>query len=365
MRFVARLLLLGLAAVAARPAAAQWSLGAGAMTVEYAEVDPLGGAQFGPSFRLIRPTLFAEVGGNGARFGDGTWSADGGGVAAWRPLSFGGLEPELIGSVSGGGANGTDFTSSLGTQFRLHRPIGVGSLFVGGGGIWSSGVAGRQTTTSFEVGGTATFRGVEATATVAPSRVDGSRYTDLSIFLRREGRLTLELSGGHRSIQGSDPERWIGGSAELGIGGPLTLVASAGGFPSDMAQGFPGGRYLTLGMRVGGRHRSALPMRDAPRIARPLPWPGASLAVRDLGDGRRRLIVAAPGAQRVEVAGDFSDWEPVALTRDGRLWKAELPLPPGIHKLNIRIDGGAWRVPPGAVPSADEFGGEVGLLTVN
>jgi hypothetical protein len=365
MRIVAPLLLIVLGAGALRPAEAQWSLGAGAMAVEYSEVDPLGGAQFGPSFRLIRPTLFVEVGGNGARFGDGTWSGDGGGVAAWRPLSFGSFEPELIGSLSGGGANGTDFTSAIGTQLRLHRPIGAGSFFVGGGGVWSNGVAGRQTTSSFEIGGTASFRGIEATATAAPSRVAGTRYTDLSVFLRREGRLTLEFSGGHRTVGGGDPESWIGGSAELGIGGPLTVVASAGGFPSDVAQGFPGGRYLTLGMRVGGRHRSALPTRDVPRISRPLPWPGASLAVRDLGEGRRQLIVAAPGAVLVEVAGDFSDWEPVALTRDGRLWKVELTLPAGIHKINIRIDGGAWRVPPGTVPSADEFGGEVGLLTVD
>jgi hypothetical protein len=359
------LLLLLCSAGVVRSAEAQWSVGAGAMAVEYAGVDPLGGAQFGPSFRLIRPTLFAEVGGNGARFGDGTWSADGGGVAAWRPARFGGFEPELVGSASGGAANGADFTSAVGTQLRIHRPIGAGSFFVGGGGIWSNGVAGPQTTTSMEIGGTATFSGVEATATVVPSRVDESRYTDYSIYLRREGRLTLELSGGHRTLRSGDPESWVGGSAEFGLGGPLTLVAAAGEFPSDVAQGFPGGRYLTIGMRIGGRARSALPSRDAPRIARPLPWPGASLAVRDLGGGRRQLIVAATGAERVEVAGDFSDWEPLALTRDGRLWKVELTLPPGIHKINIRIDGGAWRVPPGTVPSADEFGGEVGLLTVD
>src|SRR5687768_9616375 len=50
MRLVAPLLLLSLGAGAVRPAEAQWSVGAGAMAVEYSEVDPLGGAQFGPSF---------------------------------------------------------------------------------------------------------------------------------------------------------------------------------------------------------------------------------------------------------------------------------------------------------------------------
>ena len=62
--------------------------------------------------------------------------------------------------------------------------------------------------------------------------------------------------------------------------------------------------------------------------------------------------------------GDFTDWEPVALRRaDGR-WTLELALAPGVHRLNVRVDGGEWRVPPSLTGVDDGFGGRVGLLVV-
>jgi hypothetical protein len=41
-----------------------------------------------------------------------------------------------------------------------------------------------------------------------------------------------------------------------------------------------------------------------------------------------------------------------------------LVIAPGVHRVNIRVDGGAWRPPPGLSVVRDEFGGEVGLLVV-
>jgi hypothetical protein len=37
---------------------------------------------------------------------------------------------------------------------------------------------------------------------------------------------------------------------------------------------------------------------------------------------------------------------------------------PGVHRVNVRADGGPWRPPPGLSVVRDEFGGEVGLLVV-
>ena len=61
-------------------------------------------------------------------------------------------------------------------------------------------------------------------------------------------------------------------------------------------------------------------------------------------------MVRAPGARRVEVKGDFTDWQPLALTAsgDGR-YRYALGLPPGMHRFNLRVDGGEWGVPGGRV----------------
>jgi hypothetical protein len=39
-------------------------------------------------------------------------------------------------------------------------------------------------------------------------------------------------------------------------------------------------------------------------------------------------------------------------------------LPPGVHTLAVRVDGGAWGAPPGLPAADDGFGGEVGTLVV-
>jgi 1,4-alpha-glucan branching enzyme len=82
--------------------------------------------------------------------------------------------------------------------------------------------------------------------------------------------------------------------------------------------------------------------------------------------GSVTLRVDAPGAQLVEVSGDFTDWTPVRLSRasDG-LWALTLPITRGKYQMNVRLDGGKWLVPPGLLPMLDEFGGSVGLLVID
>jgi hypothetical protein len=64
--------------------------------------------------------------------------------------------------------------------------------------------------------------------------------------------------------------------------------------------------------------------------------------------------------------GDFTDWEPRALNRLGRdLWEITLPIMPGIHQVNVRLDKGKWRPPPGMPSMRDGFNGDVGILVVD
>lgn len=48
--------------------------------------------------------------------------------------------------------------------------------------------------------------------------------------------------------------------------------------------------------------------------------------------GQVRLWLDAPKARQVSVAGDFTDWRPVPLTRRGPRWETELELPPGRYQ---------------------------------
>jgi 1,4-alpha-glucan branching enzyme len=79
----------------------------------------------------------------------------------------------------------------------------------------------------------------------------------------------------------------------------------------------------------------------------------------------REIIVVAPGASQVELAGDFTDWRPVPLDPWGDgAWRTVLTIPRGLHRLAVRVDGGAWHAPPGLRPLTSEFGGEVAEIVV-
>jgi hypothetical protein len=85
--------------------------------------------------------------------------------------------------------------------------------------------------------------------------------------------------------------------------------------------------------------------------------------VRPLPTGAQKITVRIGGVETVEVMGDFSDWNPILLMRRGRdLWDVTIPFAPGVHEINLRIDGGQWVAPPGLPTRKDSFAGEVGLL---
>jgi 1,4-alpha-glucan branching enzyme len=78
-----------------------------------------------------------------------------------------------------------------------------------------------------------------------------------------------------------------------------------------------------------------------------------------------RLTLYAPGAVAVEISGDFTDWRPVPLSRDPAkegAWEGTFRIPRGIHRINVRRDGGRWMAPAGTTRSADDYDGEVGVF---
>jgi hypothetical protein len=46
----------------------------------------------------------------------------------------------------------------------------------------------------------------------------------------------------------------------------------------------------------------------------------------------------------------------------GDAWEGLFRIAPGLHRMNVRRDGGPWMAPAGTTRSADDFDGEVGVF---
>jgi hypothetical protein len=225
-----------------------------------------------------------------------------------------------------------------------------------------------------------------ALATLTPTVVaDTIRYTDAEVALRFDlPRAEIGVAAGARAGDrlptiGGNTSAWGSVSAAGWITPTAALVASVGSYPVDLTQGFPGGRFVSLGVRFGPRtsHReratagastmAALEALGA-TAARPAvvtPESVLELRVGEAVAGRRAVRVYAPRATTVEIIGDFTGWEPVRLApTGGGWWTTTLAIEAGTHEMNVRASGSRWIVPPGLVAIDDEFGGVVGVLVV-
>jgi hypothetical protein len=228
-------------------------------------------------------------------------------------------------------------------------------------GAWLGGTAGQ---TSFGVarrgagtaglGVWAATSWVTLTATASRSSIGDTSYTDLQGTSRlTRGRLAFDGRLGTR-VGSTGGGHGVFGEAALTytLTRLLGVTIGAGRYPTDPTRGTIAGRYVTAGIRIG--IRGAAP---------PNPYREALTTSVDVGPGELRLH--AEGATRVEVMGDFTDWQPVeaAKTRSG-MWLVKMAISPGPHRLEVRINGGPWMAPVGATQVKDEFGGEAGLIVV-
>jgi hypothetical protein len=173
------------------------------------------------------------------------------------------------------------------------------------------------------------------------------------------GRLALDGIFGTRYAATNQPnETWASVQSAVALAPTIALIASAGVRPSSAAYGIGRSRFMELGARVspGALRRPRLPGGVRPTAA--------AFQVDD-DHGGRRLRVRVPSARSVELAGDFTNWQPIALKQDDTdEWEVTLPIAPGVHRLAIRVDGDRWTTPPGVVTVADEFQGTVGVIVV-
>lgn len=314
-----------------------------------------------------------------SQLGSGSFSMQGGISPSVFTPNLGPFTAELAGSLGGSEhQDGTHTGQTLGLARVYYMNAGAGAWVGGGAGLTWDGSAWRNVRQG-EAGAWMTRSGVTALATVSPVTVqDTIRYTDVQGALRYAVRsVELGFTAGARSgsvgvAVGGTSRAWGSISVLTWLTPHVALVGDAGTYPVDLTQGYPGGRFVTVSLRIGSRDSRTAAMRESAeenpitRAANETKAAGvSSFTVRTVRSTTRELRVYAPAAQSVEIDGDFTQWQPVALApAGGGWWSTTRPIAPGTYQLNLRVNGGPWLAPPGLLTTTDEFGGIVGLLTI-
>ncbi len=152
---------------------------------------------------------------------------------------------------------------------------------------------------------------------------------------------------------------WGRVDARVALSSTVAMHVGAAALPPQPVFGNMSRRMVMLGLGVNGIGR-----RATPRIAERDDGSAAFAVTRD--DPSHIVVrLHVPHARTVELSGELSGWEPVAMRQaaDG-WWTTRLPASPGSYRVNVRVNGGQWSAPPGVPVVRDEFDGEVGIVTV-
>jgi hypothetical protein len=256
----------------------------------------------------------------------------------------------------------------------------LGFVRVGPGTAWISAAAGVTAADSAQglLQGGAAFRLdprlLSVTISGTGTSVAGFQYADLTAALSygRAGEIQAAATLGARA---NDPDGdagpYVDATLSVPLGPTATLVLGGGRFAADLVRGNIAGHYLTAALRIATPATPRAPRPALPRYDSLAGGAGATLVAAALEDVRCdaqhscTLVFHAVDATALDVMGDFTDWQPVALThRQRHEWSITLPIVPGRHRLNVRIDGGAWGIPAGVTPADDDFEGLVGTVVV-
>jgi len=349
------------------------SLDLGGVALRYADTLNASAATITPRAVADWERGTAEASGTYSQFMSGGWSTQGALSGSLFGPATRGFLPELAAFAGGSSHHDGTRTGQVLANGRLHFMRTRSELFfgVGGGRTWVGG--GSRSVFLAEAGISIRLQAGAATFSASPVVVgDSIKYTDaqLSVSWTR-GMLDLGVLLGTRfgdqlTTLGGTSRSWGSLNAVAWMRPRVALVAAGGTYPIDPTQGFPGGRFVSLSIRVptgrGREAQSVNTVESQPDEALPVV---TSFAAERSSTGIVRFTVNAPRARLVEVSGDFTNWVPVRLDpASGEWWSVALPIGPGKYQMNLRLDGGKWLVPPGLLSMLDEFGGTVGLLVV-
>jgi hypothetical protein len=201
--------------------------------------------------------------------------------------------------------------------------------------------------------------------TNAPSCRRESRLTDVEGDVRWEHRLLeLSLRGGQRFGERVDvtpsSRTWGSAHAAIWLSSQLAAIVAGGNELAQPTRGLPARRFASVGVMLAywPIPRGTVPVESPVNRVR-------AFELRPAGFAVQRLTARIGSVESVEIMGDFTDWVPMPLVRRGRdHWELLIPMGPGVHHMNLRIDGGKWVAPPGMPAIRDDFSGEVGVVVI-
>lgn len=360
---------------APRAPAAQISatLDAGVSRVEYDGFLPSGAVSVTPALRVDRRSWSLTARGSLLRFESGNQSLQGlvAGAAFTPPL--GSWRGEIAATAGASTYRQFPAISHLLGRARIHLiMVDHGGWLGASAGRTSFGTAGNPIAV-YSAGAWTRRLPVAIDLSFAHIRVGDTTFTDFEASGRgTRGQVELEGLVGWRGWSRGGGEGAYGEAhATLPLLHRLAFVIGAGRYPSDPTRGSVAGRYFSAGLRVTGLTTRA-PARfhfsdpgEATNLGTNGHFAAATLEIRPRRGPACTVVIRAAWARELEIMGDFTDWQPVPLTRMGDgTWEITLAIPAGVHRLNVRLDGGDWSVPRGATLAEDEFGGRVGTIVV-
>jgi hypothetical protein len=357
------------------------TLGMSASVIEYEGYLASGAATLAPALRYDHRNISAGGQGSWTVFESGNSIVQGSGAAAW-------LMP--VGALFGVEVSGAAGISKYADTPAGGHALGRGRLHlaVDRNGAWAGATAGvvgdgsTRSSVQMEIGLWGVRGRLAVLGTVTGTSVGPDHHIDLLGAARWTGeRVDLETRVGVRpwTDSGGDIGEAVRGvfaeaRALVSLGTRIALALSAGSDPADPVRRVLAARYFTAGLRlsllppaearspsVAGTTLAALRTR-ASAVNAPAEAPAITF---EATNSLHTIRIHAIGAQSVELMADFTDWQPVALRRvEAGTWELRMAVSTGVHRLNIRIDGGEWRVPAGTREETGEFGGVVGVVVV-
>jgi hypothetical protein len=159
---------------------------------------------------------------------------------------------------------------------------------------------------------------------------------------------------------------WGRADVRVALNSFMEVVGGLASLPQQELGVSPARRVGVLGFAINGIPRvSRAPGASKGAARRTDAAAGESFeSVRDEA-GTVRLRLHMPKATNVELSSELTGWTAVPMQKStGDWWELPVNSPAGVYRVNIRVDGGAWKAPPNVSTVRDEFGGQVGLVRI-